>query len=260
VENTNAVESAPTEVGQAGGSEVGSAPEASAPSYEYVNVDEIGDRYVKVKVDGQELDVPVKEALSGYQRQADYTRKTQELAAQRESLQYAATLAEALQADPQGTLDLLSRHFGAAPAANQMPSEDFELMDPIERQVYELNQKVQTFEQAQAQQELEREINRLSSKYQDFNASEVINHALRTGVTDLEAAYKQVAYDRLAQEVAAIRGAQQVVASKEQEIIDAKRNAGFVSGGVAANGATEPVGRITSVADAWLAAKRQHGM
>ena len=259
MDNINAVEAAP-EMGQAVESEVGSGTETSTPSYEYVNVDEIGDRYVKVKVDGQELDVPVKEALSGYQRQADYTRKTQELAAQRESLQYAQTLAEALQADPAGTIELLNRHYGAAPAANQQPEVDLELMDPVERQVYELNQKVQMFEQAQAQQELEREISRLSSKYQDFNPSEVINHALRTGVTDLEAAYKQIAYDRLAQEVAAIRGAQQVLTSKEQEIIDAKRNASFVSGGASANGASEPVGKISSVADAWLAAKRQMGM
>ena len=259
MDNIEAVGSAPVETGQAGGSEVGQATEPTTSSYEYIDVDGIGDKYVKVKVDGQELDVPVKEALSGYQRQADYTRKTQELAAQRESLQYAATLAEALQADPTGTLQLLGQHYGAQVVANQ-PTEDLELMDPIERQVYELNQKIQSFEQAQAKAELQQEITRLGSKYQDFNAPEVINHALRTGMTDLEAAYKQVAYDRLAQEVAAIRGAQQVVASKEQQILDAKRDASFVSGGVAANGATEPSGRITSVADAWLAAKRQMGM
>jgi hypothetical protein len=259
VDNIEAVETTPVDTGQVGGSEVGQATESSAPSYEYVDVEGFGDKYVKVKVDGQELDVPVKEALSGYQRQADYTRKTQELAAQRESLQYAATLAEALQTDPAGTLQLLGQHYGAPTGANQ-ETEDLELMDPIERQVYELNQKVQSFEQMQAKQELEQEIGRLSGKYQDFNAPEVINHALRSGIVDLEMAYKQVAYDRLAQEVAAIRGAQQVVASKEQQIIDAKRNASFVSGGVSANGATEPIGRISSVADAWLAAKRQHGM
>jgi hypothetical protein len=259
VENTEAVESAPVESGQAVGSEVEQATETSAPSYEYVDVDQFGDKYVKVKVDGQELDVPVKEALSGYQRQADYTRKTQELAAQRESLQYAATLAEALQTDPNGTLQLLSQHYGAAQPANQ-PTEDLELMDPIERQVYELNQKVQMFEQAQARAELEQEISRLGSKYQDFNAPEVVNHALRTGMVDLEAAYKQLAYDRLVKEVETIRGAQQTLTAREQEIIDAKRNAGFVSGGTSANGATEPVGRISSVADAWLAAKRQMGM
>ena len=259
MDNIEAVESAPVETGQAAGSEVGQVTETSAPSYEYVDVDGIGDKYVKVKIDGQELDVPVKEALSGYQRQADYTRKTQELAAQRESLQYAATLAEALQADPTGTLQLLSQHYGAPTGVNQQ-AEDLELMDPIERQVHELNQKIQGFEQAQAKAELQQEISRLGGKYQDFNAPEVINHALRTGITDLEMAYKQVAYDRLAQEVAAIRGAQQVATSKEQQILDAKRNASFVSGGVSANGATEPAGRITSVADAWLAAKRQMGM
>lgn len=37
----------------------------------------------KVKVDGQELEVPLDELLNGYQRQADYSRKTQEVAAMR---------------------------------------------------------------------------------------------------------------------------------------------------------------------------------
>ena len=36
----------------------------------------------KVKIDGQEQEVPLAELLSGYQRQADYTRKTQKLAEQ----------------------------------------------------------------------------------------------------------------------------------------------------------------------------------
>ena len=37
----------------------------------------------KVKVNGQEMDVPLEELLNGYQRQSDYTTKTQELAAMR---------------------------------------------------------------------------------------------------------------------------------------------------------------------------------
>lgn len=40
----------------------------------------------RVKVDGQELDVPETELLNGYMRQADFTRKTQELAAERERI------------------------------------------------------------------------------------------------------------------------------------------------------------------------------
>lgn len=259
MDNIEAIESAP-EMGQVEATEVGQATE-TAPSYDYVDIDEIADRYVKVKIDGEELDVPVKEALSGYQRQADYTRKTQELAAQRESLQFAQTIAQALESDPAGTLELLGRHYGGAgQPANQIPSVP-EFADPLERQVWELNQKVQSFEQAQAQVALEKEINRLSSQYQDFNAAEVIQHALRLGSDNLEAVYKQIAFDRLAQEVATYRKANEVVSQREQGIVDAKRNAAFVAGGASANGATaEPAGRITSVADAWLAAKRQMGM
>ena len=39
-----------------------------------------------VKVDGQEQQVSLDELRNGYQRQADYTRKTQELASERERL------------------------------------------------------------------------------------------------------------------------------------------------------------------------------
>jgi hypothetical protein len=44
----------------------------------------------QVKVDGEVVDVTLKEALAGYQRQADYTRKAQALAAEREELQMVA--------------------------------------------------------------------------------------------------------------------------------------------------------------------------
>jgi hypothetical protein len=68
-------------------------------------VDEFGDKYVSCnQVDGEEVRVPLKEALSGYQRQADYTRKTQELSEQRRQVQFGAALQEALQNDPSGTL------------------------------------------------------------------------------------------------------------------------------------------------------------
>jgi hypothetical protein len=263
LENTvtidNADVTAPVESGQAEVTEVGQATE-SAPSYEYINTDEFADKYVKLKVDGEELEVPLKEALSGYQRQADYTRKTQELAAQRQSLQYVETLAQALERDPQTTLELLGRHYSVNTPVNQPPSVP-EFSDPLERQVWELNQKIASFEQNQAQAELQREISRLQTQYPDFNAAEVIQTALNMGVDNLEAVYKQIAYDRLIGEVNAFRSAQQKLSAETNQVIDAKRQAAFVEGGTSANGAgVEPVGRISSVADAWLAAKRQMGM
>ena len=54
------------------------------------SVNEDGATY-KVKVDGELVEVTLKEALAGYQRQADYTRKAQQLAAEREELQTAVT-------------------------------------------------------------------------------------------------------------------------------------------------------------------------
>ena len=47
----------------------------------------------RVKVDGEEIEVPLGELLKGYQRQADYTRKTQRIAEERKKLQ--ETLQEA---------------------------------------------------------------------------------------------------------------------------------------------------------------------
>lgn len=43
-------------------------------------------RKLKVKIDGQELEVTEAEAVNGYQRQADYSRKTQELAQERKAI------------------------------------------------------------------------------------------------------------------------------------------------------------------------------
>ena len=43
-----------------------------------------------VKVDGQEIEVPLSELVKGYSRTADYTRKTQELAAFRKQVEAAA--------------------------------------------------------------------------------------------------------------------------------------------------------------------------
>ena len=45
------------------------------------------DETYQVKVDGEVIDVTLKEALEGYQRQADYTRKAQALAAEKQQLE-----------------------------------------------------------------------------------------------------------------------------------------------------------------------------
>ena len=97
----------------------------------------------------EELEVPLKEALSGYSRTADYTRKTQELAQQRQQVEYALAVQRALQAQPAETIRLLARPVrdptrpAAAiattrPTGWEQPSTDDgddDLMDPLERRI-----------------------------------------------------------------------------------------------------------------------------
>ena len=251
----------PETVGETTGVETG---EVEAPSYEYVDTDAFDGKYVKVKVDGEELDVSFNEAIQGYQRQADYTRKTQELASQREQFQFAQTLQQALESDPQGTLQVLSRHYGVA-AAEQMVAdaqpETPQFDDPLEQRVWEAEQRLQQYEQDRANEQLQQEISRLQSTYEDFNPQEVVSAALKMGTTDLEAVYKQTAYDRLIQQVRTQQEAQQVLANQNQQVVDAKRDAAFIEGGASANGPSDqPVGKIGSIHDAWSLAKQQMGM
>lgn len=258
-----AVETSPEPVGETGAETVAETP---TESYEYVDTSAFDGKYVKVKVDGEELDVPFNEAIQGYQRQADYTRKTQELSQQREQLQYAQTLQQALESNPQQTLEILSRHYGVAEAqrmiadAQDAPSEP-EFDDPLEKRIWETEQRIQQYEQERANDQLQKEIVRLQNTYEDFNPQEVVRAALNAGTTNLEAVYKQIAYDRLIQKIRAGEQANQIVQDQNQQVVDAKRDASFVEGGASANGPSDvPVGKIGSVHDAWALAKQQMGM
>jgi len=84
---------------------------ADTPEVSSEATTEPGDAYT-VKVDGEESQVSLSELQDGYQRQADYTRKTQELAEERQRLQQAEAIASALETDPAGTIAALSSAFG----------------------------------------------------------------------------------------------------------------------------------------------------
>lgn len=218
---------------------------------------------VPVKIDGEELKVPLSEAIAGYQRQADYTRKTQELAEQKQALQFAATLQTALENDPASTIDLLSKHYGISRAAAQdmVDSMDtYEDLDPTERKMRELDSRIAQFEEYQSQQQIEREVNRLKATYDDFDTNEVVQAALRSGISDLEAVYKQLAFDKFMKQRDLERQATEFKNAEEQRVIESKRQAAVVEGGSSAttNTTTDSVEPITSIGEAWAAAKRQY--
>ena len=224
-------------------------PEVEPELFDYT---EVGDKFVKLQVDGEEVLVPVKEALAGYQRQADYTRKTQELSEQRKSIEYAAALQEALQNDPANTLRLLQDQYGI----NAEPEEDL-WIDPTEKSLKEMEKRLASFEQQRAMDELTKTIDTLQSKYgDDFNADEVVAKALATGATDLEAVFKQVAFDKVYSKASEANAK----LAKEQERLEAKRGAGIVSSASSSKGtATLTSAPPKTVFEAFEQAKRQLG-
>jgi superfamily I DNA and/or RNA helicase len=86
---------------------------------------------VTVKVDGKELEVPLSEALAGYQRQSDYSRKTQQLADERRQFYGEVQQVRAERAQYAQMLPALQQQI----AANAPQEPDWERLkseDPIE--------------------------------------------------------------------------------------------------------------------------------
>ena len=96
-----------------------------------------------VKVDGEEQQVSLSELRDGYQRQADYTRKTQELASERQRLQQAESIAKALEADPSGTISALSSAFGLDTQPTQEQQEAWDELDPTEQRIARIEHQME---------------------------------------------------------------------------------------------------------------------
>ena len=204
-----------------------------------------------VKIDGEEQKVSLEELQNGYQRQADYTRKTQEIAAERERLLQAEAIVSALEKDPVGTLDTLARSFNVNnPVTNQIDDSEYE-QDPTERKLAELENKIAAQEQVQRVQRIEREVNTLQEKYGEFDRQELLNHALKNGIPNLEAAYTHMRFNEVKTTADKL--------SQEQEITNKKREAAVVTPGGSTQSGTEsePTPEVSSLRDAFALAKKQ---
>lgn len=247
---------------------------APEPEPNYLDLDAYGNHFARVKVDGEELEVPVAEALQGYQRQADYTRKTQELSERSQQVQFWESVDQAMQVDPQATLSFLQNHYGigqaqvAANTSYEEPEEDW-FADPSEKRIAQLEQQLQSvtqhFEQQQASQLLDQVVGNLQQKYgEDFNAREVISAALDRNISDprmLESVYKEIAFDRLMAKQAAQADAE----AKREQDAERRRQAAqdaatTVSQGSGSNGAVQtptPASRPKTIQEAWALARQQ---
>ena len=150
---------------------------------------------------------------------------------------------------------LLQAQYQVAPKAEE-PAEE-EWLTEEEKQVRELSSRLNALEHERAMEALVKTIESLESKYGDeFNADEVVFKASQLGTTDLEAVFKQMAFDKVY--------AQKSEASKklaeEQERLNAKRSASIVAGSTSSRSGTAPQSAPPkSVFEAFEQAKRQLG-
>jgi hypothetical protein len=278
------LEGSPDDVGVAAGD---GQPTEEQPTYEepprsYLDPSEHADAYVRVKVDGQDVEVPLNEALQGYSRTADYTRKTQELATQRQQAEYALTLQRALQARPAETLRLLAAEYGLDQQPSQSPppenmweqpsyddGDDDLYSDPVEQRLSQQQRMIEELSQREAYREadarLRMEIGGIQQRYNldEATTREIVFTALqnRMGPESFEMIYKNIAFDR-AQAARAQMQAQRSQSDLQREA--AKANGSQLVGqGGSANGAGGPQPGVSagplSIQEAFELAEREHG-
>jgi hypothetical protein len=278
--NPFAGEPEPLDPGDGGVEWDGQADQApQEPQRSYLELDDdLAQRYVRVKVDGEDVEVPLPEALAGYSRTADYTRKTQELAAQRQQAEYALTLERALQAQPAETIRLLAQHHGVE-LGQQQPAplrgyeddlDDNPYVDPTERRLAQIEQQNQLLQQQwaerQANEQLRTTIGQIQQRYQlsENDVREVVQTALQRGMgpESFDLIWKNIAFDRA---MTLQQQAQQRQAAQNAQRQQAGANAAqLVSNGQSATRAgTSPApanaGPIT-IAEAYAAAERELGI
>mgnify|MGYP005820581123 FL=1 len=208
-----------------------------------------------VKVDGEQHQVSLEELQSGYQRQADYTRKTQELASERQRLQQAETIVSALEADPQGTLAALGNALGVADSP--VPQDDvssWEDEDPTAQRVAHLEAQVARQAQTHRKQALDKEVSRLKGQYGNFDEQVLFKHALDNKIANLEAAYTHMNFNGLAGYAGKLQ--------RDQETLEAKRGGAPVEGGKTVQQGTVVDGspkKVTSLREAFALAKQELG-
>lgn len=196
------------------------------------------------KVGGKDVEVTLDELLKGYQRQSDYTRKTQELAETRQEAADALALLNDLRNDPQGTLQALTEHLIGL-------DTDTEDVDPIEQRLSQHEQFIQQQQEQALMAQVEQECSRLSGIYEGFDSDATLQYAIDHDQPSLEAAHLLMQAEMQRESAKAERNAQAAARKKSDPP---------VAGRSTASGSTaKPPREIHSITDALDAALDDHG-
>jgi hypothetical protein len=174
-----------------------------------------------VKVNGQDVQVTREELVNGYSRQADYTRKTQELAARQQELAVYERIASALQTDPVATIKALQEAYGFE------DTREDTFVDPTEQRVAQVESWIAQQQRAEQHRQIDGELARLRGSYGDFDEQALIRHALQNGIPSLEAAYAHMNLPTLHSDAERLRQAR----AAKQARLTAANDASVVSSG-----------------------------
>lgn len=252
------VSDAPAPMGQAGESDPGQAGQVESPPTQseapqsepaeqpdYLDIDDtLASKHVRVKVDGEEISVPLSEALQGYQRQAAFTQHSQQLAEQRRQAEDALRLHQAMQVNPGLTVQVLAQHaglsveefLGLSPAQQQAAiNQEPEFDDPLERELYRERQAREALEARFTQREtdelLARTVQGLQQQYglNNDQVRAVVGTAMQMnlGIEYLPMVYQAMAFQAQQQAVQQASGQRQ---TEEQQRQAAAANAAQLIG------------------------------
>lgn len=201
-----------------------------------------------VEIGGKEETLTLDELRNGYLRQSDYTRKTQELAAQRQQVARAEALVSALQEDPQGTLEALREAYGVEFGTG-------EPLDPEEARIAALEKQVQLVQERETRAQIGSELSDLHSQYGDFDDDALLRHAIEHQIPNLKAAFESYHYQTVRAELDKVQAERKQAADRAAE--EAKRGASFIEGGSsqAAGSVSTNTPKVKSIAEAFKLAQ-----
>lgn len=156
--------------------EDGSVEETPQPRY--LDIDEYGDHLVKLKVDGEDRELPFKSVRDGLMMQQAFTRRTQELAEEKRRLYQAEALVAAIEQNPAEVLRQLAEandldiHAGLAPVERT----------PEEQQLRAQQQQLQQYREQAAQAQLNAEIAQIRAEHGDFDVMATAVYARDNGL------------------------------------------------------------------------------
>jgi hypothetical protein len=237
-------------------------------------------RHVRVTVDGEEISVPLNEALQGYQRQAAFTQHSQQLAEQRREAEDALRLHQAMRANPGLTVQVLANQMGmsveqylgmqAAAAAQEAAPAPPEFDDPLERELYEERQArlalEQRFTQRESDEQLARAVYGLQQAYglNEDQLKVVVGVAMQNnlGIEHLPMVYQALAFQ--AQNAAQAQVEQQRQMEEQQRQAQAAAAQAAIGNGTGVvEGTRAPAAGYSSYREAIAAAydevERRHG-